>query len=162
MLELVLIRGLPGSGKSTLARTLATTHVHLEADMFFLDAQGRYVFDVEQLPQAFQWCLEQTAAVLKRGQSVVVANTFVRNAALAPFFALAQQVGATVRVVEATGNFPNVHGVPETVIQRMRQQWEPLRLSDLLELPPVSNQGAEPCAPLDGERARAWHNQCQQ
>ena len=132
MLELVLIRGLPGAGKSTLAQTLATTHVHLEADMFFLDAQGHYVFAVEQLPQAFQWCLEQTATALQRGQNVVVANTFVRNAAMAPFFALAQQAGARVRVVEATGTFPNVHGVPETVIQRMRQQWEPLRLPDSL------------------------------
>ena len=128
MLELVLIRGLPGAGKSTLAQTLATTHVHLEADMFFLDAQGRYIFAVEKLPQAYQWCLEQTAAVLKSGKNVVVANTFVRNAAMAPYFTLAQQIGAVVRVVEATGTFPNVHGVPEAVIQQMRLQWEPLCL----------------------------------
>lgn len=27
-------------------------------------------------------------------------------------------------IVEATGNWPNVHGVPEDVIERMRARWE--------------------------------------
>ena len=34
--------------------------------------------------------------------------------------------GIMVRIVEATGNWPNVHGVPEDAIERMRARWEPI------------------------------------
>lgn len=37
---------------------------------------------------------------------------------------MAKKRGIKVRIVEATGNWPNVHGVPSDAIERMRARWE--------------------------------------
>jgi hypothetical protein len=61
---------------------------------------------------------------LERGESVVVSNTFTRQFEMAPYFAMAKTFGIEPRIVEATGNWPNVHGVPAEVVEKMRQRWE--------------------------------------
>jgi hypothetical protein len=38
----------------------------------------------------------------------------------------AKRRGINVRIVEATGSWPNVHGVPADAIERMRARWEPV------------------------------------
>ena len=121
-MELVLIRGLPGSGKSTLARSMRG-HRHLEADMFFARS-GAYQFDRSQLAAAHDWCQNSARESLQQGQSVVVSNTFTWLFEMQPYLDMAQQLGATLRVIEARGNWPNVHGVPEEEIERMRLRWE--------------------------------------
>ena len=63
MKELFLLRGLPGSGKSTLANSLGGTHV--EADMYFLDPQGEYIFDASKLKHAHQWCQDTVEATMR-------------------------------------------------------------------------------------------------
>ena len=35
-----------------------------------------------------------------------------------------KRLGINVRIVEATGSWPNVHGVPADAIERMRARWE--------------------------------------
>lgn len=122
--ELVLIRGLPGSGKSTMARAM-TGYVHLEADMFFVGDDGVYRYDREKIKAAHLWCQRETRKALARGESVVVSNTFTRRFEMEPYFGMARKLGVSVRVIEATGNWPNIHGVPPEVIKKMRQRWEP-------------------------------------
>lgn len=121
-MELVLIRGLPGSGKSTLARSM-TGHLHLEADMYF-ERDGQYQFDRTQLAAAHEWCQATALQALQQGRRVVVSNTFTRRCELQPYFDMASRLGIAPRIIEARGNWPNVHGVPAEDIERMRQRWE--------------------------------------
>ena len=120
--ELVLIRVLPGSGKSTMAQVLTQVgYVHYEADMYFMQ-DGQYQYDSRQIRQAHQWCREQTLHALQAGKRVVVSNTFTRLQEMEPYFSMTSDV----RVVEATGRWQNVHGVPEETLQAMAERWETL------------------------------------
>jgi len=139
--RLLLIRGVPGSGKSTLAKQCAG-FVHLETDQFF-SRSGVYRFEQEVLRDAHHWCLEETKHQLGEGNSVVVSNTFVTLKQLAPYLKLA----ADVSVYEATGEYRNTHGVPEPLVQKMRDRWEPYpdtQPLDTLKLDPEALAIAEP------------------
>lgn len=122
-MELVLIRGLPGSGKSTMARAM-TTHEHLEADMFFTDESGAYRYDREKIMDAHEWCQRETFKALANGKRVVVSNTFTRLFEMEPYLNMAKVFSIDLRIVRATGNWPNVHGVPAAVVEHMRRRWE--------------------------------------
>src|SRR5690606_13531703 len=123
--QLVLIRGLPGSGKSTLAREYAAKgYVHVEADDYFVGADGVYRFNPSGLPEAHAQCLSRAAAALKAGRDCVVANTFSRRWEMSPYIDVANSLGAEVTEITCTGNWPNVHDVPESTIARMRARWE--------------------------------------
>ena len=122
-MQLVLIRGLPGSGKSMIARAM-TTHEHYEADMFFQDAGGAYNYDREKIKDAHEWCQRQTFKALANGKRVVVSNTFTRKFEMEPYFDMAKTFGIEPNIIEVTGNWPNTHGVPAEVVEKMRQRWE--------------------------------------
>ncbi len=118
--EIVLIRGLPGSGKSTLAKAMEG-YGHFEADMYF-EVDGKYVYDPAKVSMAHDWCVASAKAALKRGESVVVSNTFAKRWELQRYVDL----GHPFRIVEAKGRWSNIHGVPEEKIAMMRARWEPL------------------------------------
>ena len=121
-LKLTLIRGLPGSGKSTLAATLDA--VHLEADMYFVDKQGSYNYRAEDIGLAHQWCQQQTEQQLALGNNVVVANTFVKQWEMQAYRDLALKFKAVLEIKCCSGRFPNIHGVSDSVIKKMRDNWE--------------------------------------
>lgn len=125
--NLVIIRGCPGSGKSTKALTYRG-YRHFEADMFF-EAEGYYMFDASRLAEAHEWCLYQVKKALLAGDNVVVSNTFTRLSEFAPYVWFAEEIGAEVTLVECTGNYQNIHNVPEHVVQAMRDRWETIDLS---------------------------------
>lgn len=135
--EVILVRGLPGSGKSKFANMLVEycseeEAVVLEADQFFLDEKGAYVFDPAKLSAAHEWCLERAIEAMKRGQRVVVANTFTQLWMMRPYIDWAKELGVPFTVIslyddgksDETLASRNVHGVPVRTIVMMRATWE--------------------------------------
>ncbi|WP_411991670.1 AAA family ATPase [Agarivorans sp. DSG3-1] len=122
MTTLTLIRGLPGSGKSTLAATIDA--VLLEADMYFVNKHGEYLYQAEQIAQAHQWCQRETERELALGNDVVVANTFVQQWEMQSYRDLAIKYQAELKILVCKGEYQNVHGVNERVIEAMRKKWQ--------------------------------------
>jgi hypothetical protein len=126
-MKLYIIRGLPGSGKSTMAREIISKNPetkHFEADMFFHDKSGKYVFDPSKLKQAHQWCQLKTADALANGYDTIVSNTFTQKWEVQSYLDMAKQYGAEVEIITAKGNYKNIHGVPDDAIERMKARWE--------------------------------------
>jgi predicted kinase len=124
MNKLIIIRGLPGSGKTTLAQTISL--VHYEADQFFMQANGVYEYDKEKIKDAHEWCQKKTEYAMRHLVSpIVVSNTFVKRWEMQPYLDLATSYGYEVFEITMSGPlYPNVHGVPDEVIERMRTNWE--------------------------------------
>lgn len=128
--SLFIIRGLPGSGKSTFAKELINKSVnfiqHLEADMFFTADDGTYNFDAKKAHLAHQWCLMYTIACLERGQSVIVSNTFTTWKEIWPYLDYCIDNSIKVDIIDTNGEHKSIHGVPDEVIQRMKDRWMPI------------------------------------
>jgi predicted kinase len=122
--KLTLVRGIPGSGKSTYAKSLNSKLV--ETDQFFIDKDGTYQYENTLIKDAHNWCKLETKRLLKAGFNVVVANTFVKNWEMKFYKSLADDMGLDLEVIEMTGNYPNVHGVPDAIVARMASQFETL------------------------------------
>ena len=130
MKELFLLRGLPGAGKSTLAKSIGGTH--FEADMFFLDENSNYKFDVTKLKDAHAWCQNEvnTSMILNvttgEHERIIVSNTFTQEWEMEAYYALAKQWGYTVfaLIVENRHGGVNEHGVPDDKLEIMKNRFE--------------------------------------
>ncbi len=123
-MQLFIIRGLPGSGKSTIANAMRHAgFVHVEADMFFMES-GSYKYVPEKIKLAHEWCQYTVRHALENGNNVVVSNTFTRRFEMQPYIDMATEFGIVPNIMTANGNFGNVHGVPDEVLQKMRDRWE--------------------------------------
>lgn len=112
-----------------MARVLAQVRFeHHEADQYF-DHDGVYRFAASDLPKAHAWCLERAKDSMARGVSCVVSNTFTRRWEMQPYIDAANASGTSVRVLEAVGDWENIHGVPAEAIERMRARWESVDLT---------------------------------
>jgi len=119
---LIIVRGLPGSGKSTLATALKQRFglKHVEADQYFVSEGGEYKFVPERIKDAHAWCQSTVKAMLEQGKSVVISNTFTRLWEMEPYL----KMDVPYVVVQCTGDYGNVHGVPDHAIDHMRERWE--------------------------------------
>ena len=133
-LKLILIRGVSGSGKTTYAKKLIKQDPslsHYEADMYFYQ-NGKYNFNPQKLKAAHDWCKAQTEIDLMSGKSVIVSNTFTQKWEIEPYIELGKKYGAQILIKKATGNYKNVHGVPDEALERMRSRWQDVENEELI------------------------------
>ena len=130
MKSLYLLRGLPGAGKSTLAKKLGDAH--FEADMYFTNENGQYIFNGADIKKAHEWCQNevQLAMILNHttgeNENIVVSNTFTQEWEMEPYYKLAETYGYRVfsLIVENRHGGENLHNVPEDKIKAMRERFE--------------------------------------
>jgi predicted kinase len=130
MKELFLLRGLPGSGKSTLAKSLGG--IRLEADRYFEDVDGNYIFDASKLKNAHNYCQSQCRAWMKTDgkevnvDRIVVSNTFTQEWEMQSYFDMANEYEYRVYsiVVENRHGGVNQHGVPVEKLEQMKNRFE--------------------------------------
>ena len=122
MKKLYCIRGASGAGKTTYAKSLGLKH-HFEADDYFM-IDGVQCFLPQYLPQAHAQCLQKTKDAMQTGEDIVVANTFTRKWEFEPYLKLAAENGYEVEVKIMTGNYKNVHNVPDEVVAKQKARFE--------------------------------------
>lgn len=126
---LYIVRGLPSSGKSTFAKTLGG--IHIEADQYFVDADGNYNFDGSKIKLAHEYCKGQTEAWMKTDgtqvnvDKIVVSNTFTQEWEFQPYLELAEKYGYKTFcvIIENRHGNTNEHNVPEDKIEQMKNRF---------------------------------------
>jgi len=133
---IIIIRGLSGSGKSTFADTICgddETKISVSADDFFVDEQGNYNFNPDQIAEAHDWCKDQVRTYLLEGfETICVANTFTKRWEVEPYLQIASENNCNVHVVSLFDAGMNdaqlaarcVHNVPINSIRSQRKRWE--------------------------------------
>lgn len=126
MSKLIIIRGVPGAGKSTKAKQIAESsseqHIILEADMYWYKERGFYDFDFEHIARAHRWCLDTTKILLRNGHNVIVANTFTTMKEMNQYISFACELDIPIEVITLTTEFGSIHGVPDSVMDKMRNR----------------------------------------
>ena len=129
---LVLLRGLPGSGKSTFANFVWNDYAICEADKFFYDSEGNYLFDASKLKEAHKWCRDEVEIRMKDNEvnpqyypEIVVSNTFTQEWEMDEYFKLAEKYGYMVFtiILENRHGSKNVHNVPDEKLEQMRNRF---------------------------------------
>ena len=130
---LVLLRGLPGSGKSSFAKHMWSDFVICEADQFFYDSEGNYNFNPSKLKDAHKYCRDKVETFMSDNEKnsqfypeIVVSNTFTREWEMDEYFKLAKKYDYQIvsLIVENRHGNKNVHGVPDSKIEEMRNRFE--------------------------------------
>ena len=68
--------------------------------------------------------MEKTKKCLLRDKIVIVANTFATKKEMKPYMDFAEENDIPVEVYRCTGEYQNVHGVPDDVVVAKRKQME--------------------------------------
>jgi hypothetical protein len=135
---LILVRGLPGSGKSTLAKQIGIgkkqgsdvkicdlEFAHYEADQYFMNTQGIYLFKPELIGDAHHWCQSMTKRSMENSTpTIVVSNTFSQQWEVDPYVELAIDNDYLVSIIQCQNTWRSTHDVPEEAIRAMKDRWE--------------------------------------
>lgn len=134
--QVLLMSGLPGSGKSKLAHRIKDLYfksslscIVLSADDFFIKEDGLYHFDKDALGKAHKDCWKKFYSALSLFNFIIVDNTNLVAAEVAPYVLPAEVHDFSVRIVRvlckpAEAFKRQQHGVPEKTYKKMIRQWE--------------------------------------
>lgn len=118
-----ILRGLPGSGKSTWAEKQSGAII-VSTDRFMVDDSGNYEFKREKLPEVHLRCyrvLDIYLRIYTDKQLILVDNTNLSIAEIAPYYALGEEYEHNVTILEFSGGYQNVHGVPPETLEVMKK-----------------------------------------
>lgn len=117
----IIVRGVSGVGKTTFANIVAEPKVVCTADDYF-EQDGKYNFDPTKLGEAHRQSMSRFDQALSNPnvKNIVVANTNVKPSDYRYYVDKANDAGAKVIyvVLEKRHDNPNVHNVPDFVLQR--------------------------------------------
>lgn len=129
-----LIRGLPGRGKSTLAQQILLSNCDpdidipsawFEADMYFLDTNGKYVYNKSKISLAHRWCRDEVQRCMESEvDEIIVSNTFCERWEAEPYFEMAEHYGYEVQIVTLVSSFKSVHDIPEANFTHMKERFQ--------------------------------------
>jgi predicted kinase len=123
--QAVVMQGVSGSGKSTYINRKLRHYEVVSADNFFINEDGVYQFNVRLLADAHAACMRDWLEMLYQQEPKICCdNTNLSLWEMAPYVMSANAMGYEVRVIRASGNFKNVHGVPEEAVAAMRRRME--------------------------------------
>lgn len=133
--ELIILQGPPGSGKSGVARKLANKIINaviVSTDERHFNDDGKYEFKKDQVARFHQQTQQKAQVLMSLGCTVIVDNTNILNAHVKPYVMAAEKYGFKVRFIRVDGNYPNTHGVPDDIVQKMRSMMEDLSVEKAL------------------------------
>lgn len=130
-MRILVLSGLPGSGKSTHAQKLAGQLKRVDiisADDYFNQPDGSWAFDPTKIGEAHASCMrrfvQRCLVPHDDVDTVIVDNTSLSVAEIAPYMAVASAYGHSAEVVRIKCN-PNIaferqsHGVPFNTFMHM-------------------------------------------
>ena len=126
--KLTLIRGVPGSGKSTFAKKYAIANGHIkivEFDDFWIDKNKTYKF----IPEIKMACVEYgrsavTHELIIEKRPCIITGVFNKLEYIEYFKNLCEMFNIPLEVIKMTGNFQNIHNVPDDVLKTMKEEFE--------------------------------------
>jgi predicted kinase len=132
-----ILQGAPGSGKSKMAEALMRQTaaedffpaIICSTDRFFM-VNDKYMFDRTKLAEYHGLNQDKAKYYLENGYSVIIDNTNIKKIHVEPYVKIAKETKAQIQIIRCYGKFQNLHGVPEEIVQRMRNEMEDL--SELL------------------------------
>lgn len=130
---LYLVRGLPGSGKSTFSKTLGT--LNFETDSYFLDDNGNYEFDPQNIKRANFFCINSVTEAMEKSlltdspckyDLISVSNVFSKEKEMEPYLNLANKYGYYVFsiIIENRHGNKSLHHYPGKSIENIREGFE--------------------------------------
>lgn len=121
MAKLTIVRGLPGSGKTTYSQKLGVFHV--DYDMFSM-VDGKYEWSMENRATAEKFAIEMVDRLLSMDRDIVVSTVFQKCSMFDALIDIACEHGAGIEVVRMMNDFGNIHTVPGSEMERLRNEFE--------------------------------------
>lgn len=122
--RLLILRGPPGSGKTTMAQARFKNWTIVSANDFFVDENGKFRFEREDLQAAHDWCFRGVRDALLRGEDVVLDNCNRTIKEFARYFELESK---EVRVYRLRSQFKNIHNAPQFSIDMFDKDYRPVK-----------------------------------
>ena len=132
---LTIIRGLPGVGKTFLAQRDYPGSLLLEGDQYYMTPENKYAFGKGILRSSSEYVrLMLSTALSVEIKNVVITTTSPDGKRAKEYAAIAKGFGHKVKFVwlDYIGLAKTVHAVPEDVINKMKENWKPIRGETLI------------------------------
>ena len=127
---LTIIRGLPGVGKTFLAHRDYPGSLLLEGDQYYMTPTNSYEFGKGLLRSSSEYVrLMLSTALSVEIKNVVITLTSPDGKRAKEYADIAKSFGHKVRFfwLEYEGLARTVHAVPDEVIDKMKENWRPIR-----------------------------------